>query len=216
MTNPETFNLLQQKNFVVSELFLKTIVAEELTYAEIVLLILFDNEVIQELDIPYINKHFNLDHKTIMQAIASLNEKKLLSMQSRVLDGKRADIIVVDAFRGKMINIMLDQTKEKIEKTIFTTFEEELGRPLSPMELELINGWLQNNVAEELIIGALKEAIYNGVKNFRYIDKIIYEWGKKGYKKMSDVEQSNRIKRPDKPQQLFDYNWLEEETKKDE
>ena len=30
-----------------------------------------------------------------------------------------------------------------------------------------------NYYSEELIVGALKEAVYNGVNNFRYIDKIL-------------------------------------------
>jgi DNA replication protein DnaD len=46
---------------------------------------------------------------------------------------------------------------------------------------------LKSGMNEDLIIGALKEATYNGVSNLRYIDKIIYEWGKKGFKNMNDV-----------------------------
>ena len=33
----------------------------------------------------------------------------------------------------------------------------------------------------------LKEAIYNGISNFRYIDRILYEWNKKGLKNKEDV-----------------------------
>ena len=79
------------------------------------------------------------------------------------------------------------------------------------MELEIINAWLENNTSEEMIIGALKEAIYNGVKNFRYIDKIIYEWGKKGFKTMDDVKAhlKNTNKSP-KKEELFDYDWLDD------
>ena len=80
------------------------------------------------------------------------------------------------------------------------------------MEYEIINAWLQHNYTEELIIGALKEAVYNGVKNFRYIDKILYEWNKKGFKTMNDV--NNHLQRSDEKKEeseLFDYNWLDDE-----
>ena len=70
-------------------------------------------------------------------------------------------------------------------------------------------------MSEELIIEALKEATYNGVSNLRYIDKILYEWGKKGFKNKKDVE--NHLKRKNESENkedktlLFEYNWLEDE-----
>ena len=57
------------------------------------------------------------------------------------------------------------------------------------MQYEIIKAWIEEKkYSEEIIIGALKEAVYNGVSNFRYIDKILYEWSKKGIKTMNDVK----------------------------
>lgn len=80
------------------------------------------------------------------------------------------------------------------------------------MDLEIINGWLSTGTSEEMVIGALKEAVYNGVTNLRYIDKIIYEWGKKGFKNMDEVKVhlENR-KEENKSADLFDYNWLDDD-----
>ena len=47
------------------------------------------------------------------------------------------------------------------------------------MEYEIINAWLLKGFSEELVLGALKEAVYNGVSSLRYIDKILFEWQKK-------------------------------------
>ena len=102
--------------------------------------------------------------------------------------------------------------KEEIKSDIYSEFEQEFGRPITSMEYEIINAWLEHNYSEELVIGALKEAVYNGVKNLRYIDKILYEWNKKGFKKMSDVTnhlEKREQKKEDK--ELFDYNWLDDE-----
>ena len=81
------------------------------------------------------------------------------------------------------------------------------------MEYEIINAWLEHNYSEELIIGALKEAVYNGVRNLRYIDKILYEWNKKGFKTMNDVNNhlEKREIREKEDSELFDYNWLDDE-----
>ncbi len=62
---------------------------------------------------------------------------------------------------------------------VFTVFEKEFGRPLSPMECETISGWIdQDGYAEELIKAALKEAVFAGKLHFRYIDRILLEWGR--------------------------------------
>lgn len=65
------------------------------------------------------------------------------------------------------------------EPNLFTVFEREFGRPLSPMELETISAWLdQDRYPEELIRFALKEAVFAGKLHFRYIDRILLEWSR--------------------------------------
>ncbi|WP_284638796.1 DnaD domain protein [Paenibacillus silviterrae] len=60
---------------------------------------------------------------------------------------------------------------------IYSTFEKEFGRPLTPMELESITGWLdKDRYPEELILAGLKEAVFAGKVHFRYIDRILIEW----------------------------------------
>ena len=39
---------------------------------------------------------------------------------------------------------------------------------------------------------SVKEAVFNGVSNLRYIDKILYEWGKAGIKNVNDVEEMRK------------------------
>lgn len=64
-------------------------------------------------------------------------------------------------------------------KDIFSIFEMEFGRPLSPMECETISGWLdQDQYPVELVLAALKEAVFSGKVHFRYIDRILLEWSR--------------------------------------
>ena len=127
---------------------------------------------------------------------------------------------VGDSMSRAYIKVLEDYNKESdssdtvLDELRQEAFEKEFGRPLSPMELEIINGWLNDNIPLELIMGALKEATFNGVSNFRYIDKILFEWRKKGYKTMNDVS-SNYIKSREERSnnQLFDYDWLDDNDK---
>ena len=70
--------------------------------------------------------------------------------------------------------IIIDN-KDEETSNIYSIFEKELNRTLSPIEYELINGWLECGYKEEIIISGLREAVFSGVNNFRYIDKILSE-----------------------------------------
>jgi len=62
---------------------------------------------------------------------------------------------------------------------LFAVFEQEFGRPLSPMECETIAAWLdQDRYSDEIIRFALKEAVFAGKLHFRYIDRILLEWSR--------------------------------------
>ncbi|MCC3380954.1 DnaD domain-containing protein [Paenibacillus sp. UY79] len=76
------------------------------------------------------------------------------------------------------------------ERNLFTIFEKEFGRPLSPMEYETINSWMdQDRYPEELILLALKEAVFAGKVHFRYIDRILLEWSRNRVRNAQDAKE---------------------------
>ncbi|WP_127588199.1 DnaD domain protein [Paenibacillus koleovorans] len=69
--------------------------------------------------------------------------------------------------------------REPAEKDIYTVFEREFARPLTPMECETITQWLdQDRYSVPLILTALKEAVFAGKLHFRYVDRILLEWSR--------------------------------------
>lgn len=118
----------------------------------------------------------------------------------------------LDNFYAMLSEDKIITKKEAVKTDIYSIFEREFGRTITSMEYEIINAWLEKSYTEELIVGALKEAVYNQVTNLRYIDKILYEWSKKGFKTMEDVNKhlENKEKQNDR-KELFDYNWLDDE-----
>ncbi|SDX16255.1 DNA replication protein [Marininema mesophilum] len=70
-----------------------------------------------------------------------------------------------------------DKGMEKAYDNLFQLFERECGRPLSPVECETLTQWLDvDGHSEELIVAALREAVFVGKPNVRYIDRILLEW----------------------------------------
>ncbi|WP_240941059.1 DnaD domain protein [Paenibacillus sp. HB172176] len=72
-----------------------------------------------------------------------------------------------------------DDEEAKPKSNLFSTFEQEFGRLLSPMECETISSWLdQDRYTEEIILFALKESVFAGKLSLRYIDRILIEWSR--------------------------------------
>jgi DNA replication protein len=95
----------------------------------------------------------------------------------------------------KLVDEMIYESKQdELEKNLtqesnlYTTFEKEFGRPLSPLECETLSMWLDQDQHDSSIIKtALKEAVISGKLNFRYIDRILFEWKKNGIKTLEQA-----------------------------
>ena len=62
---------------------------------------------------------------------------------------------------------------------VFEQFQNELGRSLSPIEVSTIREWVSMGYTDEVIIDALKEAINQGKKSIKSVDKILLTWAKR-------------------------------------
>lgn len=97
----------------------------------------------------------------------------------------------------KMIRFMLEKTKQATiqsnkddEINLYTIFEQEFGRPLSPFECETLGMWMDQDHHDPTIIkAALREAVISGKLNFRYIDRILFEWKKNGIKTLNQANE---------------------------
>lgn len=206
-------DILGEKKFVVTSSLVNIAVEKSLTLREFLLLLYFANEVEASFDVTKIASVLSLSEEGIMEAFNSLLMKNFISIENASdMEGRQKEIISLNNTYLMVEEDYQKHEQEKEKKNIYQRFEEELGRTLSPMEYEIMNAWQEAGNSEEIILGALKEAVYNGVNNFRYIDKIIYEWGKKGYKTMADVKSAMTKKEvEEKPVPLFGYNWLEDD-----
>lgn len=212
--------MLNAKKLVVNEYLIKEAIRNNLSLDEFLVLVYFDNSYNGVFEVELVSKILGLDVNRTMEAFNSLMIKGLVTLESvKDLENRLNEVVKLDGVYSSIIENTNEETKEEVKEDIFKTFEKELGRTMSPMELELINGWLISGTPEEIILGALREAVYNGVNNFRYIDKIIYEWEKKGFKNMNDVNAyiKNRYDEKvkdkaviKKEQEISDYDWLDE------
>ncbi len=203
---------VKSKDYVLRKELFPLIWEYKLNLEEVLLLIYFMNEDVPTFDVEQINKITMISVNKILDSFTSLTNKGLISIDVIKENSGVKEVVNLDPIYKCMIDGLMKNNKKVVNNNIFEKFEKEFSRTLSPMEYEIINDWLDKNTSEELILGALKEATYNGVNNLRYIDKIIYEWNKKGFKNMEDVNNHlrNRNTSDKSVKEISDYNWLDE------
>jgi len=205
--------LLQSKPIVIPRTIFKTYKKLNITEEELILLLFMidmGNKLVYNPE--YFTEELGINKYKVMELINDLYEKKIIDIVVEKNNlNKTEEYITLDLLYHKLINDILDK-KEEIEvdnSDIFSIFENELGRTISPMEYDMIKGWI-TDFNKEVVIEALKEAVYNGVNNFRYIDKILFEWNKKGIKKASDISKEEKKEEEEKEESYYEYDWLNE------
>jgi len=145
----------------------------------------------------------------VNQAISRLTEKGLLQYRTIELNG---EIEVI--FDATLALERLDQLFEKHApnqvqsapndlKSLVDTFQQELGRLLSPFEIEDLEKSLkEDGTSADLIKEALREAVLNGKPNWKYIQAILRNWRHEGIKSVAQVEAKRLEREASNPQNV--------------
>lgn len=215
--NEKVINILKEKPIMIPKVLFTNYKSLNITEEELIILIYIINlgEKIVYNPLDFANA-LNLDKYKVMQLLSNLLEKNLINIKvEKNNNGISEEYIYIDVLYNKLFNIIIEEKtiSPTINTDIFSLFESELGRTLSPMECEIIKEWLNSNYTEELIKEALKEAIYNNVRSLKYVDRILYTWKTKGIKNKEDIikDKKNFRKPVGTVTDVFDYNWLEED-----
>lgn len=90
-------------------------------------------------------------------------------------------------------DIVSKEITEDDRKKVFNSIESEFGRPLSPIEIETINQWINDDEYDtQMIKLALRESVLNQVYSLKYMDRILINWEKTNIKTPADVERNRR------------------------
>ncbi|ALX47935.1 DnaD domain-containing protein [Lentibacillus amyloliquefaciens] len=167
--------------------------------------------------------HLTISEKDCANILRKLIQKNFLSIEQ--LENEENRITEKYSLNPLWKKLFTEETEEQTQEdgTIFILFEQEFGRPLSPFEIEMINSWLdEDKIEPSLIKAGLRESVLMGKLNFKYIDRILREWQKKGIHSVEQARKASKAfhenqsaKQHESGGQKRDtsiyYNWLEEE-----
>ena len=211
--NDKMINILKDRPFIIPKLLLRNYRELGISNDELIVIMIvmnFGDKVIY--DPEKFSKEINGNKHEIMKTINNLIDKNILSLIIEKSNRKTVEYLSLDILYEKLFNIVIGMKEDnEIDNSVFGIFEGELGRMLTPMEYEKIKEWINSGNSNELIILALKEAVLKGVSNFNYIDSILNNWKKKGYKNKTDIEKEKKEYRSKKEKiEIFDTDWLNE------
>ncbi|GEK34122.1 DnaD domain-containing protein [Kurthia sibirica] len=224
-------------NVAIPQLFFKYYKKLKISDEEAMLLLQIHSFIEQGIDFPShtdIAIRMDIPEQQVMFCLQALLKKGFVDIQQGV---NQNNVLYekMSLYPVWMRLLDCDQTEEIVkeekqdhlnEGKLFQMFEQEFGRLLSPIEIEMVAMWLdQDQHSPELIRQALKEAVLSDKINLKYIDRILFEWKKKNVKTSKEAMKQSKnfrehtvkpvagINAADMSQTTKKppfYNWLEE------
>ena len=212
-------DIMKESNLVFPSFLIPVIKSLKLEINDLILLLYFWNYKKATFDLTVINQTIKLSEEEILTSFNNLMQKKIIKLDIVKDDNeKRNEVINLDYFYMLISEKLDTKEKESKKEDLYSIFERDLGKTLYSMDFEYIKGWIEKGFSEELILGALKKALFYNASDLRYIDKVLYDWKRKGYKTMDEVNNTNQNKVVESENKEFydyinsnDYNWLDEE-----
>ena len=145
----------------------------------------------------------------VNQAISRLTDKGLLQYRTIELNGEIEVIFDATLALERLDQLSQQQDAGRIQlaqndlKGLVETFQQELGRLLSPFEIEDLEKSLkEDGTSADLIKEALREAVLNGKPNWKYIQAILRNWRHEGIKSVAQVEAKRSEREASNPQKV--------------
>ena len=145
----------------------------------------------------------------VNQAISRLTEKGLLQYRTIELNGEIEVIFDATLALERLDQLFEKQAPNQVQsapndlKSLVDTFQQELGRLLSPFEIEDLEKSLkEDGTSADLIKEALREAVLNGKPNWKYIQAILRNWRHEGIKSVAQVEAKRQEREASNPQNV--------------
>lgn len=151
-----------------------------------------------------ISAQLMMEPAQVKQNLASLMEKEFIIVENVEEAGQTISRCFLDGLYDKLIDFWACEMAEKTDHgtgakagyslgdrkfgAVFSAFEKEFGRPLSPMENDKIMEWLnQLGYQPEIILESLKRAVLRGVYNLNYVDRILLDWQKSNIRTVNEA-----------------------------
>ena len=152
-------------------------------------------------DVRTIAKNLGTKERQVFEQLHQMMTNHLVEQKMRTMeDGKEDAIYDFSLLINKLAllnendqaaTVKVENTNNRVET--FNQLEAEFGRPLSSMELQIVNDWLdKDNYSAIMIKLALRQAVMNSALNLQYMDRILQSWDRQGLRTERDINEHEK------------------------
>ena len=152
-------------------------------------------------DVRTIAKNLGTKERQVFEQLHQMMTNHLVEQKMRKMeDGKEDAIYDFSLLINKLAllnendqaaTVKVENTNNRVET--FNQLEAEFGRPLSSMELQIVNDWLdKDNYSAIMIKLALRQAVMNSALNLQYMDRILQRWDRQGLRTERDINEHEK------------------------
>ena len=145
----------------------------------------------------------------VNRSMSNLTEKGLLQYKTIDLNGEIEAVFDALPALERLDEIVENHSSvaqaisQNVLKDLVETFQQELGRLLTPFEIEDLTKTIQDDkTSPELVTAALREAVFNGKANWKYIQAILRNWRREGITTVAQVEAKREEREATNPQNI--------------
>jgi DNA replication protein len=154
----------------------------------------------------------NLSIKDIDELLVSLTSRGFIDYDSQdgrvVTSLKPTYLKVINLFQNELVRIVQGNKNKEVKEelsNVYSLMQNELGRNLSPLEIEKVREWISQGIKEEVIISCIHECQHKSKRvTVNQIDRAISKYlssrdiEKEGYSSVNekwkkDIENTIRI-----------------------
>ena len=152
-------DIMKESNLVFPSFLIPVIKSLKLEINDLILLLYFWNYKKATFDLTAINQIIKLSEEEILTSFNNLMQKKIIKLDIVKDDNeKRNEVINLDYFYMLISEKLNTKEKESTKEDLYSILERDLGKTLSSMDFEYINGWIEKGFSEELILGEIGRA----------------------------------------------------------
>ena len=163
---------------------------------------------LEEMSPSQIAERIGKEISDVNQAISNLTERGLLQYRTIELNGE-IELLFDASLALERLDDLLGSARSNSDqltpqnklKDLVEIFQQELGRLLTPFEIEDLTKTLkEDGTSADLIKEALREAVLNGKANWKYIQAILRNWRHEGIKSVAQIEAKRAEREASNPQ----------------
>jgi DnaD/phage-associated family protein len=134
-------------------------------------------------------KNLGLSENTVRKILRNLKSKGYIDIVQRFNSSNEYTILTYPEYSSEIKNLTVNAKEPEGIAKVFLTYENNINPTYGSMEREKLIKWFEtfeNNA--DILIKAIEVATAQGVRNLRYLDKVLMSWQENGVKNMEQCQ----------------------------